>query len=173
MDRARRPTLETPPGDAPDTAVPSEVRRGGGTPLGRPGNPFDRRSPFRLGFFTTFGVAIAVALIAAVVAVRDLLVLIFLAAFIAVGLNPVVDALCRRGMRRVLAVALVAVVGLALLAGFLSAVVPAIAAQVNHLVAAAPTYLANLQQKNATFARLDRHFHIVQHLSSSARDIEL
>ena len=58
--------------------------------FGRLGRPFDRRSPFYIGFVAALGVAAALALAYLVVAAGQILVLLGLAFFLAVGLDPAV-----------------------------------------------------------------------------------
>jgi predicted PurR-regulated permease PerM len=134
---------------------------------------FGDASAARFGFVAALGVAAAVGLVEAVVMVRGLLLLIFLAAFIAVGLDPVVGWLCARGLRRVLAVTVVGLGVALLLGGFVAAVVPAVSAEARVLVAYAPTYVGNLQRHNAVFARLNEHFHIVDQLRAAANGAEV
>ncbi|HEY5148045.1 MAG TPA: hypothetical protein VII82_14825, partial [Polyangiaceae bacterium] len=71
---------------------------------GQVGKPFDRRSPFYVGFVAALGVAVAFALAYTVVAAGQILVLLGLAFFIAVGLDPAVLWLYRRGVPRWIAV---------------------------------------------------------------------
>src|SRR6476661_2812782 len=54
--------------------------------LGQPGNPLSRRSPFFIGMSVAAGVAVTVGVIEMIITVRDVLVLIGLALFLAVGL---------------------------------------------------------------------------------------
>jgi len=74
---------------------------------GRIGRPFDRSSPFFVGFVAALGVAVAFALAYLVVAAGQVLVLLGLAFFIAVGLEPAVLWLYRRGLPRWTAVVIV------------------------------------------------------------------
>jgi hypothetical protein len=58
------------------------------TAFGEVGKPFDRRGPFLVGFLGALGVACALALAWTFVAAGQVLVLLGLAFFIAVGLEP-------------------------------------------------------------------------------------
>src|SRR5947209_20168283 len=78
-----------------------------GKDFGTPGRRFDRRSPFWIGLTGALGVGAAFLLAWAVVSAREVLLLIVLSLFIAVGLEPVVAALYRRRVPRGLAVAAV------------------------------------------------------------------
>lgn len=130
-------------------------------PFGRPGRPLSRRSPFHIGFTAALGVAAAYVLARAVVATSQVLVLILIAAFLAVGLDPVVVWLVKRGMRRTVAVLVVMLAALGLFGGFVAAVAPPISRQATQLVKEAPTYLQDLQNKNATVRKLDERYHII------------
>src|SRR5688500_4830786 len=69
-------------------------------PFGTPGEPIAERSPFRIAFSATAGVLVALLIAFAVINVRDVIVLIVVSAFLAIGLNPAVELLQRRGLKR-------------------------------------------------------------------------
>src|SRR6478672_6272369 len=69
-------------------------------PFGKPGRAMSRDHPFIVAFVATLGVATAALLVEAVLVARQVLVLFLVAAFIAVGLDPAVRWLVRRGLRR-------------------------------------------------------------------------
>src|SRR5262249_61514680 len=75
--------------------------------LGRLGRPMDRRSPFFIGMAGAAGVAVTIGLVELVIRARSVLVLIGLALFIAIGLDPVVRWLTRHRVRRWAAVIIV------------------------------------------------------------------
>ncbi len=89
-------------------------------PLGAPGKPVDRRSPFFIGLLAAAGVAVTIAVVEVVLAASDVLLLIGIAFFLAVGLEPLTARLTRR-MPRALAAAVVVVTGLAVLGGAVAA----------------------------------------------------
>jgi len=70
------------------------------TAFGVVGRPFDKRGPFFVGFLGALGVAAAATLAYTVVAAGQVLVLVGLAFFIAVGLDPLVLWMYRRGAPR-------------------------------------------------------------------------
>lgn len=131
-------------------------------PYGRPGAPLNRRSPFGLAFVATTGVLSAVLVALALVNVRGVLVLILIAAFLAIGLNPAIERLTARGMRRGGAVGVVFAGVILFFVGFGFAVVPPIIDQANAFVDKVPEYLTQLEanptvaELNARFAFLDR-----------------
>jgi predicted PurR-regulated permease PerM len=144
-----------------DTAVRKiEAQATPERPFGVPGRPTNPRSPFRVAFTAALGVAVAYGLVQAVIAVRSVLVLLLTAGFLAIGLNPAVEAMERRGMRRSLAVAVVLVTVLLLFAGFFLAVVPPIIDQAQQFASKAPHYLTQLQG-NRQVAALDGRFHFL------------
>ena len=133
-------------------------------PLGRPGRPGNRFSPFRVGFAFTSGAGLAYLLYQAIVSARSVLVLVLVAAFLAIGLNPTVSRLERTGLRRGGAVAIVFVGVLAFFAAFGYAVLPPVVTQVANFVEALPGYVRDLQD-NRTIDDLDRRFGLVDRLN--------
>jgi predicted PurR-regulated permease PerM len=149
-----------------DTAVRKiEAQVDEDNPFGKPGQPLSRRSPFRLGFTAALGVALAYGLVSALIAVRSVLILILISAFLAIGLNPAVEAFERRGLRRSLAVAIVLVCVLLFFVGFGFAVVPPIIDQGSQFAHKAPDYVRQLQD-NKTVASLDAKYHFLSRLRS-------
>jgi predicted PurR-regulated permease PerM len=140
-------------------------------PYGRPGRPLAPRSPFRVAFSAALGVALAYGLVMALIAVQSVLVLLLTAAFLAIGLNPAVEALERRHMRRSFSVAVVLFVVLLFFVGFGFAVVPPIVEQAQAFVNAAPAYLAQLQD-NERIASLDERFGLLQRAQDVVADPE-
>jgi predicted PurR-regulated permease PerM len=138
-------------------------------PLGVPGEPLRGFSPFRTGFMAALGVAGAYVLLRAVVAVQEVIILVVVAAFLAVGLDPAVGFLMRRaGLRRGYATA--AVIGglLIFFGGFVAAAVQPIADQATDLVHQFPSYLDRLQRGNGFLADLNQRYHLVDQLRRRA-----
>jgi predicted PurR-regulated permease PerM len=132
--------------------------------LGQPGRPFDRRSPFFLGVVGAIGVIVAVALAWLVVEMGQVLVLIALAMFIAVGLDPAVHWLHRRRVPRWIAVCLVLLAAAALFVGFIALAVPVLVDQAKILADQIPHYLKSLNNHHTTLGKLNQRFHIVRRL---------
>ena len=118
------------------------------------------RNPFQIGFFLTIGALAAFGLVQTVISLKTVVVLVMLSLAIALGLNPVVEWFHHRGVRRGVAVLLVAlaVISVLTLAGW--ALVPVITEQVNVLLLQAPGYLENLRQ-NPQIAAFDAQFHVI------------
>lgn len=135
--------------------------------LGRPGRPLDRRSPFFIGMSATAGVAVMVGLVDMVITVRDVLVLIGLALFLAIGLEPAVSFLARHKFPRFSAVLIVLVAGLGVVGGFLAAAVPPLAHQTTQFVTQAPTMFSRLQSHNSLLGQLNERVHLQQRLQQT------
>jgi predicted PurR-regulated permease PerM len=127
------------------------------------------QSPFRIAFVATMGVAVAALIVDSVIIARQVLILILVAAFLAVGLDPAVRWLVAHGLRRALAVLVIVVAALGFFGGFVAAVAPPIATQSTALVKKAPDYAERLT-KNKTIDKLNKHYHFVQKLKDKANN---
>jgi len=145
-----------------------EARVDADNPYGRPGQRLSRRSPFAIGFLGGLGVLLALVIGLAIADTRQVLVLILVAAFLAVGLDPLVTWLTGKGLRRGHAVLVVVFLVVILLAGFIAAIAPPIASQTKDLVHQGPSYVQRLD-KNPTIARFDAHYHVVRKVQERAR----
>ncbi|MDQ3904370.1 MAG: AI-2E family transporter [Actinomycetota bacterium] len=128
--------------------------------LGRPGRPVNRRSPFFIGMSATAGVAVMAGLVEMIVTVRDVLVLIGLALFLAIGLEPAVSAMSRRKIPRWAAVTIALIAGLAVVGGFLAAAVPPLARQATQFLTQAPTMLPRAFGHNSLLGQLNERLHL-------------
>jgi predicted PurR-regulated permease PerM len=88
------------------------------------------------------------------------LILIVMALFLAVGLNPVVEWLVRRTRRRGLSVAAVIAMVLGVLTLFVMTVAPVISEQIASISSQAPGWLDDLQN-NGTVQRLEEKYDVV------------
>jgi predicted PurR-regulated permease PerM len=142
--------------DPPAVARTSTVAQ-----FGSLGRPLRRDSPFMLGFLGALGVLLALGIVHALSQARSVLILIVVALFLAVGLNPVVEALTRRGMRRGFAIGIVFVVVIGAFVGFGFAVVPPVIEQTNAFVKQLPNYLEDLRG-NHTIRQFDNDYHVIE-----------
>ena len=133
--------------------------------LGTPGRPVNRRSPFMIGLTAAFGVAVAYGLIELVLKSRSVLILVFLAFFIAAGLDPLVGMLVRRGLPRWAAVLIVIIGVLAVVGGFLAAAIPPLAGEATALAHQVPHYLHDLQNRNSQLGKLNVKYHVQDRLT--------
>jgi predicted PurR-regulated permease PerM len=156
-----------------DTASPvaeaeaeAEAIRSVQEPHGEPGRRWDRRSPFFIGLAAAAGVAVVVALAQLIMFSLNTLVLIGMALFIAVGLDPAVSWGVRRGLSRRAAVTIVTAGFLASVAGFLLVVIPPLANQAAQIITRAPELLRRLSEHSALAAGLSQRFALEQRLQS-------
>ena len=129
--------------------------------FGRLGRPLRRDSPFVLGFLGALGVFLAWFLTQAIIQARSVIILIVVSMFLAIGLNPLVESLMRRGIRRSVAIAIVFFVVIGAFIGFGFAVVPPVAEQSDAFVQNIPTYLDDLR-KNSTIRQFDEDYGVIQ-----------
>jgi predicted PurR-regulated permease PerM len=134
--------------------------------FGRPGPPM-RRSPLIIGLTAGIGLLLAYSAYMAVQNVRSILLLIFIAMFLAIGLNPAVVRLTKWGVPRGLAVALVGLGAMLLLCGGLFALIPPLVQQTGALVENLPGYINNLQ-RNDQLNKLNTDYKLLDQLESVA-----
>jgi predicted PurR-regulated permease PerM len=127
--------------------------------LGTPGRPLNHRSPFMWGLLGGIGALTALWLGQMVLAIGSVLVLVVVALFLAVGLNPAVEFLMRRGLKRPWAVLYVIVGVLAAFGLFLVAIVPVVSHQVTAISDALPGWFDQLQ-KNGTIRSFDNKYDV-------------
>ncbi|HTW10335.1 MAG TPA: AI-2E family transporter [Acidimicrobiales bacterium] len=133
----------------------------------RLGRPFDRQSPFVVGFVATIGVLIALALGAAVYSVRSTLVLVFLALFLAVGLEPVVAFGTRHQLRRSFSVLVVVLIAIGVVALFVYSAISPIQAEINQLSKRIPKWQSEIGSGKGTVGHLAKVLHLSYYLSGS------
>jgi predicted PurR-regulated permease PerM len=136
-------------------------------PHGPVGKPFSRRSPFFIGLTAAAGVAVTYGLVLMVVGLREVLLLIGLSLFLAVGLEPAVSWLVGRRWPRWLAVLSVFLAALAVIAGFLAAAIPVLVRQATQFIERTPEYLNSLQDHNSWLGRLNERFHVQEAVSKA------
>ena len=127
---------------------------------GLAGQPLNRHSPFYVGFVGAFGVLVAYTLFNAIGRLTQVITLLLVAFFLTLALNPLVEWLTRRGVRRAWAVTLIflGLTGLFVALGFL--VVPPVATQGGDLAKNAPDYLNSLLN-NRLVKNFDSHYHVL------------
>lgn len=136
---------------------------------GTPGKPLKRHSAFYMGFFGAVGALLAFWLGQQILSISSVLLLIMVAMFLAVGLNPAVEFFLRRGLKRPWAVVVVSLGVVAAIALFVIAIVPLITAQVTTLTREAPDWFAQFRT-NATFQDLDDRYGLVDRVRGFASD---
>jgi hypothetical protein len=137
--------------------------------LGVLGHPFDRGTPFFIGLTGALGVAIAYVLARGIADITSVLVIIGLALFIAIGLNPIITFLTDHRMSRGLAVAIVTFGFLALIARFVLVAVPPISHEVSNLISNFPHYKAELAAGKGWAGRLAVKLHLTGYLKGKSQ----
>jgi predicted PurR-regulated permease PerM len=118
----------------PAPPVPREARRG---------IIAATQSPLTVGFIATLGVLGGIVLGSAIASITTILIYIVLALFIALGLDPVVRILERRGMKRGAGIGIVFGVFVLLALAFLIFVLPPVVQQIAEFVESIPEAVAD------------------------------
>jgi predicted PurR-regulated permease PerM len=113
---------------------------------------------------TVAGVLVGVAIALWVVWIsRRVLVWTFVALFLALALNPAVEALQRHGVRRRGAAAgVVYLAVVVVIAGLAALIIPTLVQQVTDLINAAPGYVRDLTAGRGPFGFLETKYHVVE-----------
>jgi predicted PurR-regulated permease PerM len=144
-------------------------------PFGRPGRPLTRSHPFVFGFYGALGVLVAYMLVQALHNALQVIILIIVALFLAVGLNPGVEALERLGISRRWAVLLVFLALVGFFVGFGFAIVPPLSQQTSaiiHNLTSGNGYLEQLQN-NPRVQDLDHRYHVLQKARTALQSKDL
>ena len=130
------------------------------------GSPL-RQSPFSTGFLAGLGLLLAYGLVHVLLELTQLLTFIVVAVFLALGLEPLVSRLVRRGLRRGWAVLVVmgSLVVLVALIGYL--LLPTVVDQAEGLVHRWPEYVDEVERQRVV-SDLESRFHIIEHLRDQA-----
>jgi len=147
----------------------AERRRHGNPRFGRPGPPINRNGPFYFGFVTTIGVLLAYQVMKTVADLSQTITLVVIAAFLAVGLDPVVRFLQRRGLRRGPAVAIVFAAVIGLFVGFGAIIIPDMVDQATELIDSAPDQIDSLT-RTQWINQMNDEYGVIDNLSQQLRD---
>ena len=142
---------------------PSKVQEVQG--FGKKGAPLNTQHPFYFGFLAASGALVAIALLRALQSASQVFVLIIIALFLAMGLNPTVEALQARKLSRSVAVSLVVFIAIGIITLFTLVVIPPVASQGNDLIESAPQLLDSLRS-NATINQLNIDYGFIDSLES-------
>lgn len=113
--------------------------------------------PFATGFILTLGGLTAIGLGVAVSSLSTVLISIAFALFVALGLDPVVQSLVKRGVGRGWAITIVFAALALLVAGVLMLVLPTLVGQITQFATDIPRLIASFQN-SSTFAWLQKTF---------------
>ncbi|WP_438874457.1 AI-2E family transporter [Symbioplanes lichenis] len=148
---------ETTPDEPPvDDAAPALDPEPDGQ-FGQPGPPLSRRNPFLIGLTGGLGVIVAYVIFLGVRNAASILVLIFVALFLAIGLNPAVLRLQKWHFPRWLAVTVLALTVVALLVGGIVALIPPVVTQTGQLVENVPGFIESLQRNETVNDLVQRY----------------
>jgi predicted PurR-regulated permease PerM len=131
--------------------------------FGKKGAPLNTQHPFYFGFLAASGALVAIALLRALQSASQVFVLIIIALFLAMGLNPTVEALQSRKLSRSVAVSLVVFIAITIITLFAFVVIPPVASQGNDLLESAPQLLDSLRN-NATINQLNNDYGFIDSL---------
>lgn len=153
-----------PSGDGPIADAQREAAKSGQR-YGRAGRPLNRQSPFYMGFVGAIGVLLALLLWQTLGRLTTTITLVVVAFFLTLALNPLVEFLTGRHVRRSGAVALVfaGVIVVFTLIGLL--VVPPVVEQGGDLAATSPDYL-NQVLNHPLVKDLDQHYQVVDKIEA-------
>ncbi|WP_350348130.1 AI-2E family transporter [Agromyces sp. G08B096] len=101
--------------------------------------------PFRWGFIVTLGVLLALALAVALVNLQSVVLSVFIAAFVALGLDPLIRWFERRGLSRGIAIIVVILLFVAVVIGIVWIVIPPVVSQATALVKAIPGMVQHVE----------------------------
>ena len=128
--------------------------------FGKIGEPLNNSHPFYFGFVAASGAIIAITLLRAFASASQVFVLIIISLFFAMGLNPAVLFIQRRGLSRAKAVAATVSLVIGFVGIFIWIAAPLIIDQVNALINNAPQLISDLKS-NSTIDELNKNYGIV------------
>jgi predicted PurR-regulated permease PerM len=131
--------------------------------FGVKGAPLNTQHPFYFGFLAASGALVAITVLRALQSASQVFVLIIISLFLAMGLNPAVDALQAKKLKRASAVAVVVIGALAIVALFALVVIPPVFSQANDLIDSAPQLLDSLRN-NTTLNQLNNEYGFIDSL---------
>lgn len=135
-------------------------------PVGPPGRPVNWRSPFFLGMTAAAGVAVTYTVCRGLVMTSTMLLMIGVAFFVSLGLEPAVSWLINHKFPRWAAVTVVLLAAFGVVAGALAAAIPPLVDQATQFVEHAPQYVQQAQSHSSEIGKLNARFHIQQRITS-------
>jgi predicted PurR-regulated permease PerM len=136
--------------------------------FGRPGAPLNRRSPYYVGLVGGLGLLTAYGLVLSLAKLSQVITLLAVAIFLALGLDPVVRFLQRRGLSRGWAVTVVFLAVIGVFAALVGLLLPPLASQSTDLANNAPAYVESLL-RNKQVRSLDEHYHVISKLQEQLK----
>ncbi len=156
-DSGRDPGLAAGPGSGGE---PREARHFPSSTYGPAGRPLNKHSPFYVGFVGALGALVAIGLWHSVGRLATTLSILLIAFFLTLTLNPLVEAVTRRGARRGFSVTVV-FAGLLVVFGLIGLlVIPPVVEQGTQLTQNAPAYFQRILDSRIV-QQADRNFDVV------------
>ena len=156
MARIKRVLRKVTPNSPKDKAVED---------FGKKGAPLNTQHPFYFGFLAASGALVAITFLRALQSASQVFVLIIISLFLAMGLNPAVDYLQSRKLKRGASVGVVVVVALLVIILFALVVIPPVFSQANDLIDSAPQLIDSLKN-NRTIAELNNQYGVIDTLQA-------
>jgi predicted PurR-regulated permease PerM len=162
--RRSHDTEDGPIADAEDVAAQLSTPE---QPVGPPGRRFDWHSPFLVGLTASAGVAVTYSVVRGLVAASSMLILIGVAFFIALGLEPAVSWLVAKKVARGAAVTAVLIAVLAVVTGSLAAAITPLVQQAREFTDQAPHYIQHISEHSSWVGQLNDRFHLQQRITET------
>lgn len=136
--------------------------------FGTIGEPLNHSHPFYFGFLAASGAVIAITLLRAFASASQVFVLIVISLFFAMGLNPAVLFIERRGLSRSKAVAVTVSLVVGFVGVFIWVAAPLIIDQVNSLIHNAPQMISDLKN-NSTINKLNNDYGVIDTIQNKVQ----
>jgi predicted PurR-regulated permease PerM len=131
--------------------------------FGVAGAPMSRSNPFYFGFVAALGALTALVFLRALASASQIFVIIIVALYLAMGINPAVEGLRKRGLSRVIAVLTIFTGILSFVIFFIAVVIPPVISQGSALINSAPDLLRDLET-HPVIADLNKQFGVIDTL---------
>lgn len=138
--------------------------------FGIAGAPISRANPFYFGFVAALGALSAIVLLRALASATQIFVIIVIALYLAMGINPAVEGLRKRGLSRVTAVISIFAGILAFVIFFIALVIPPVISQGSALITSAPDLLRDLET-HPVIADLNKQFGVTDSLQKILSEV--
>ena len=148
----------------------SPTQQVGKEDFGAKGAPLNTQHPFYFGFLAASGALVAITVLRALQSASQVFVLIIISLFLAMGLNPTVEALQARKLKRGSAVAIVVASALLLVSLFVLVVIPPVFTQANELMDGAPQLIDALRN-NSTLSELNSQYGVIDTLEKKFQSL--
>ncbi|NUO55906.1 MAG: AI-2E family transporter [Hamadaea sp.] len=126
---------------------------------------------FRWAVAGAAGVVAVAAVVLGLYTVRNILVLVLIALFVAVSLDPAVRWMVRRGLHRSWAVSIVILVLVALFGLFVWSIVPPVVDQSGTLLQKLPSYVQTWSEKSRAIQEITDRYNLTDRLTSLAGEL--